>query len=193
MMQLRRWISSKTCPACEGNRYNREVQKVRWNSYSIVDIWNLDISEALPVFKKEPKIERDLLLLKEVGLDYLHLGESTPTLYGGEAQRLKLVAHLSHEQSDTLFVFDEPTIGLHPLDVKVLVQVIQKLLDQGATIIAITHDLNMIVNADNILDLGPRGGKNGGKVVAAGQTQDLIDHPVSLTTEYLANYCRGIL
>jgi excinuclease ABC subunit A len=180
----------QTCPTCEGNRYNHEVQKVKWNSYSIVDILNLDINEALPVFKKEPKIERDLLLLKEVGLDYLHLGESTPTLSGGEAQRLKLVTHLSHKQNDTLFVFDEPTIGLHPLDVKVLVQVIQKLLDQGATIITITHDLNMIVNADNILDLGPRGGKNGGKVVAAGQTQDLIDHPVSLTTEYLANYCR---
>ena len=180
----------QTCPTCEGNRYNHEVQKVKWNSYSIVDILNLDINEALPVFKKEPKIERDLLLLKEVGLDYLHLGESTPTLSGGEAQRLKLVTHLSHKQNDTLFVFDEPTIGLHPLDVKVLVQVIQKLLDQGATIITITHDLNMIVNADNILDLGPRGGKNGGKVVAAGQTQDLIDHPVSLTTEYIANYCR---
>ena len=180
----------QTCPTCEGNRYNHEVQKVKWNGYSIVDILNLDINEALPVFKKEPKIERDLLLLKEVGLDYLHLGESTPTLSGGEAQRLKLVTHLSHKQNDTLFVFDEPTIGLHPLDVKVLVQVMQKLLDQGATIITITHDLNMIVNADNILDLGPRGGKNGGKVVAAGQTQDLIDHPVSLTTEYLANYCR---
>ena len=103
---------------------------------------------------------------------------------------MKLVTHLSHKQDDTLFVFDEPTIGLHPLDVKVLVQVMQKLLDQGATIIMITHDLNMIVNADNILDLGPRGGKNGGKVVAAGQTQDLINHPVSLTTEYLANYWR---
>lgn len=178
------------CPTCEGNRYNPEVQKVKWNGYSIVDILNLDINEAIPVFKKEPKIERDLLLLKEVGLDYLHLGESTPTLSGGEAQRLKLVTHLSHKQDDTLFVFDEPTIGLHPLDVKVLVQVMQKLLDQGATIIMITHDLNMIVNADNILDLGPRGGKNGGKVVAAGQTQDLINHPVSLTTEYLANYWR---
>lgn len=178
------------CPICEGNRYNPEVKKVKWNGYSIVDILNLDINEAIPVFKKEPKIERDLLLLKEVGLDYLHLGESTPTLSGGEAQRLKLVTHLSHKQDDTLFVFDEPTIGLHPLDVKVLVQVMQKLLDQGATIITITHDLNMIVNADNILDLGPRGGKNGGKVVAAGQTQDLINHPVSLTTEYLANYWR---
>ncbi|MDE6554555.1 MAG: AAA family ATPase, partial [Lactobacillus sp.] len=179
----------QTCPTCEGNRYNQEVQKVKWNGYSIVDILNLDINEALPIFKKESKIERDLLLLKEVGLDYLHLGESTPTLSGGEAQRLKLVTHLSHKQDNTLFVFDEPTIGLHPLDVKVLVQVMQKLLDQGATIITITHDLNMIVNADNILDLGPRGGKNGGKVVATGQTKALIKHPESLTTKYLASYC----
>ena len=101
---------------------------------SIVDMLNLDINEALPIFKDVPKIERELKLLKEVGLDYLHLGESTPTLSGGEAQRLKLVTHLSHKQEDTLFVFDEPTIGLHPLDVKILVEVMQKLIQKGATI-----------------------------------------------------------
>lgn len=155
---------------------------------SIVDVLNLDINEALPVFKRVPKIERELELLKEVGLDYLHLGESTPTLSGGEAQRLKLVTHLSHKQDDTLFVFDEPTIGLHPLDVKVLVQVMQKLLDQGATIITITHDLNLIVNADYMLDLGPRGGENGGQIVAEGRPTDLIKKPESLTVRYLADY-----
>lgn len=155
---------------------------------SIVDILNLDINEALPIFKRVPKIERELELLKEVGLDYLHLGESTPTLSGGEAQRLKLVTHLSHKQDDTLFVFDEPTIGLHPLDVKVLVQVMQKLLDQGATIITITHDLNLIVNADYMLDLGPRGGENGGQIVAEGRPTDLIKKLESLTVKYLANY-----
>ena len=137
-----------------------------------------------------PKIERDLQLLKEVGLDYLHLGESTPTLSGGEAQRLKLVTHLSHKQDDTLFVFDEPTIGLHPLDVKVLVEVMQKLLDQGATIITITHDLNLVVNADYMLDLGPRGGENGGRIVAQGQPLELIKDPQSLTVEYLTNYLK---
>ena len=177
-----------TCPTCHGERYNSKIQQVKWHNLSIVDVLNLDINEALPVFKRVPKIERELELLKEVGLDYLHLGESTPTLSGGEAQRLKLVIHLSHKQDDTLFVFDEPTIGLHPLDVKVLVQVMQKLLDQGATIITITHDLNLIVNADYMLDLGPRGGENGGRVVAEGKPADLIKKPESLTVKYLADY-----
>ncbi|MDB6234278.1 excinuclease ABC subunit UvrA [Lactobacillus amylovorus] len=178
----------QTCPTCHGERYNSKIQQVKWHNLSIVDVLNLDINEALPVFKRVPKIERELELLKEVGLDYLHLGESTPTLSGGEAQRLKLVTHLSHKQDDTLFVFDEPTIGLHPLDVKVLVQVMQKLLDQGATIITITHDLNLIVNADYMLDLGPRGGENGGRVVAEGKPADLIKKPESLTVKYLADY-----
>lgn len=178
----------QTCPTCHGERYNPAIQQVKWHGMSIVDVLNLDINEALPVFKKAPKIERELKLLKEVGLDYLHLGESTPTLSGGEAQRLKLVTHLSHKQDDTLFVFDEPTIGLHPLDVKVLVTVMQKLLDQGATILTITHDLNLIVNSDYILDLGPHGGKAGGRIVAEGMPRELVKHPDSLTTRYLADY-----
>lgn len=178
----------QTCPTCHGDRYNQKIQAVKWHGLSIVDVLNLDINEAIPIFKEIPKIERDLLLLKEVGLDYLHLGESTPTLSGGEAQRLKLVTHLSQRQDDTLFVFDEPTIGLHPLDVKVLVHVMQKLLDQGATIITITHDLNLIVNTDYMLDLGPRGGENGGKLVAKGRPLELIKDPHSLTVKYLADY-----
>ena len=178
----------QTCPTCHGDRYNQKIQKVKWHDLSIVDVLNLDINEAIPIFKEIPKIERDLLLLKEVGLDYLHLGESTPTLSGGEAQRLKLVTHLSQRQDDTLFVFDEPTIGLHPLDVKVLVHVMQKLLDQGATIITITHDLNLIVNTDYMLDLGPRGGENGGTLVAKGRPLELIKDPHSLTVKYLADY-----
>ncbi|MDY2992244.1 ATP-binding cassette domain-containing protein, partial [Ligilactobacillus animalis] len=138
----------QTCPMCAGKRFRPEIQAVKWNGYSIVDILDMDVDQALSVFKAEPKILRELELLKEVGLGYLHLGESTPSLSGGEAQRLKLVKHLDHKQETTLFVFDEPTIGLHPLDVKVLLQVMQKLIDQGATIITITHDLNLIVNAD---------------------------------------------
>lgn len=178
----------QTCPTCHGDRFNKEVQQVKWQGMSIVDVLNLDINEALPIFKDVPKIERELKLLKEVGLDYLHLGESTPTLSGGEAQRLKLVTHLSHKQEATLFVFDEPTIGLHPLDVKVLVEVMQKLIQKGATIITITHDLNLMVNADNLLDLGPRGGNKGGKIVAQGRPSDLIRQPESLTVQYLADY-----
>lgn len=178
----------QTCPTCHGDRFNKEVQQVKWQGMSIVDVLNLDIDEALPIFKDVPKIERELKLLKEVGLDYLHLGESTPTLSGGEAQRLKLVTHLSHKQEDTLFVFDEPTIGLHPLDVKILVEVMQKLIQKGATIITITHDLNLMVNADNLLDLGPRGGNKGGKIVASGRPSDLVKKPESLTVQYLADY-----
>lgn len=178
----------QTCSTCHGNRFAQKIEDVKWNGMSIVDVLNLDVNEALPIFKKVPKIERELKLLQEVGLSYLHLGESTPTLSGGEAQRLKLVTHLSHKQNDTLFVFDEPTIGLHPLDVKTLVEVMQKLIDQGATIITITHDMNLMVNADYLLDLGPRGGENGGMVVAQGRPSDLIKNPQSLTTKYLAEY-----
>ena len=178
----------QTCPICAGKRYRPEIQEVKWNGYSIVDVLDMDVDQALSIFKTEPKILRELELLKEVGLSYLHLGESTPSLSGGEAQRLKLVKHLGHKQETTLFVFDEPTIGLHPLDVKVLLQVMQKLIDQGATIITITHDLNLIANADNILDLGPRGGKHGGKIVFSGTLSKLLKHPTSLTAKALANY-----
>ncbi|MDM8332013.1 excinuclease ABC subunit UvrA [Limosilactobacillus pontis] len=178
----------QTCPVCHGERYNNAVQAVKWHNYSIVDLLNLDVRAALPVFEDVPKIERELKLLEEVGLGYLHLGESTPSLSGGEAQRLKLVKHLDRNQATTLFVFDEPTIGLHPLDVKTLLGVMQRLLDRGATIITITHDLNLIANADYILDMGPRGGKNGGQIVATGRPRDLIKNPTSLTTKYLAEY-----
>ncbi|WP_367342353.1 excinuclease ABC subunit UvrA [Limosilactobacillus sp.] len=180
----------QVCPVCHGDRYNNTVQAVKWHGYSIVDLLKLDVRQALPVFKDVPKIEHELQLLQEVGLDYLHLGESTPTLSGGEAQRLKLVKHLNHNQKTTLFVFDEPTIGLHPLDVKTLVHVLQQLLDRGATIIAITHDLNLIVNADYMMDLGPRGGSKGGRIVATGEPLKLADQPTSLTTKYLADYWR---
>lgn len=180
----------QVCPVCNGDRYNQDVQQVKWHGYSIVDILQLDVREDLTVFKDEPKIERELQLLKEVGLAYLHLGESTPSLSGGEAQRLKLVKHLNRNQATTLFVFDEPTIGLHPLDVKTLVNVMQQLLDRGATIVTITHDLNLIVNTDYMLDLGPRGGKNGGEIVASGAPQQLADDPQSLTTKYLSAYLK---
>ena len=178
----------QVCPTCHGDRYNQAVQAVKWHGYSIVDLLKLDVRQALRVFHDVPKIEHELQLLQEVGLDYLHLGESTPTLSGGEAQRLKLVKHLNHNQKTTLFVFDEPTIGLHPLDVKTLVSVLQQLLDRGATIVTITHDLNLIVNADYMMDLGPRGGSKGGQIVATGQPLKLVNASKTLTTKYLANY-----
>ncbi len=124
---------------------------------------DLDVDTALTVFKDEPTIVHTLQTLHDMGLGYLHLGESTPTLSGGEAQRLKLVAHMGRSQKDTLFVFDEPSVGLHPLDVQTLVAVFQRLLQTGATVIAIEHDLDVIANADYVLDLGPKGGAEGGR------------------------------
>lgn len=178
----------QTCPTCHGDRYNEDIQQVKWHGYSIVDLLKLDVREALPVFKSVPSIERELKLLAQVGLAYLHLGEDTPTLSGGEAQRLKLVKHLNRQQQTTLFVFDEPSIGLHPLDVRTLLEVMQGLIKQGATIVIITHDLNLMANADYLIDLGPRGGSNGGQIVAAGTPMELIQKPESLTTKYLAKF-----
>lgn len=178
----------QVCPVCNGDRYNSKIQEIKWQGMSIVDVLKLDIREALKVFKDESKIFRELKFLDEVGLSYLHLGESTPSLSGGEAQRLKLVKHLNRSQEKALFVFDEPTIGLHPLDVKTLVGVMQKLLDRGATLITITHDLNLIANADYMIDMGPRGGKNGGKIVASGAPLELAKRSKTLTCEYLNEY-----
>lgn len=180
----------QVCPRRHGQRYNEDVQQIKWHGYSIVDILQMDVREAMPVFKDVPKIERELQLLDQVGLAYLHLGEDTPTLSGGEAQRLKLVKHLNRPQKTTLFVFDEPSIGLHPLDVRTLLDVMQGLIKQGATIIMITHDLNLMANADYLLDLGPRGGNAGGRVVASGRPADLVKHvpKESLTSRYLAKF-----
>lgn len=178
----------QTCPTCHGDRYNQDIQQVKWHDYSIVDLFKLDVREALPIFRAVPSIERELKLLDQVGLSYLHLGEDTPTLSGGEAQRLKLVKHLNRQQKTTLFVFDEPSIGLHPLDVRTLLEVMQGLIKQGATIVIITHDMNLMANADYLIDLGPRGGSNGGRIVAAGTPAELIKDPRSLTTKYLAEF-----
>lgn len=178
----------QTCPTCEGKRYRQEIMQVKWHGYSIVDLLELDVNEAIPVFAEEDKILKDLKLLKEVGLSYLHLGEDTVSLSGGEAQRLKLVKYLHHRQKTTLFIFDEPSIGLHPLDVKVLLEVMEQLIKQGATIIIISHDPNLIVNSDYLLDLGPKGGSQGGQVVADGKTTEVIADPTSLTTKYLHEY-----
>ncbi|MFC4760500.1 ATP-binding cassette domain-containing protein [Fructobacillus durionis] len=178
----------ETCPTCQGARFNDQAQSIKWQGQSIVDLLNLSVKEALPVFKGEAKIESELKLLDEIGLNYLHLGQATPSLSGGEAQRLKLVSHLHKSQMHTLFVFDEPTIGLHPLDVQTLLGVFNRLKEKGATIIFITHDLDMMTNADWLIDLGPRGGNQGGQLMAMGKPFDLAKEPHSLTTEYLAKH-----
>lgn len=175
----------EVCPYCHGARYKDEIQQIRWHGYNIVDLLNLSVREALAVFETVPKIEKQLQLLDEMGLGYLHLGESTPSLSGGEAQRLKLMSHLNKRQSKTLFIFDEPSVGLHPQDVQTLLGVINSLKAKGATIIIITHDLDLMANADYLIDLGPKGGQAGGQLMASGEPQQLIKTTKSLTLNYL--------
>lgn len=177
------------CPDCGGKRYSTQANNVKiplnGKLFAISDLMNVTADEALVLFEKHKKIREKLKTLCDLGLGYLTLGESTPSLSGGEAQRLKLATELGKEQSDAVFVFDEPTIGLHPQDVCVLLKVFNKLIENGATVIVIEHDLDMIKNADYIIDMGPRGGIAGGKIVATGTPADIANSPASITGKYL--------
>lgn len=175
----------EVCPTCHGKRFNSQVLAVKWQGLSIADVLDYDVDQAIDLFKSNSAIGETLNVLQQMGLGYLHLGEATPTLSGGEAQRLKLTSHMKRSQNDTLFIFDEPTVGLHPLDVRVLLKVFSQLIDQGATVLMITHDLDLMANADYMIDMGPRGGDQGGKIVAKGRPTDLIEDPSSLTIRYL--------
>ena len=146
---------------------------------------SMDVNHALEACKDLKVVRQRLQTLKDLGLGYLTLGEATPSLSGGEAQRLKLASEMGRRQEDSIFVFDEPTIGLHPLDVKVLINVFQKLIDNRATIIVIEHDLDVIRNADYVIDMGPEGGKLGGEVVFSGTPEDMVNCPASKTGRYL--------
>lgn len=178
---------TQVCPQCQGQRYNAETLAVKWHGYSIADILALAVDEALDVFSatEQPAMHQTLMTLHDMGLGYLLLGESTPALSGGEAQRLKLVARLNKRQTGTLFVFDEPTVGLHPLDIQQLIKVFDQLLAQGATVLAIEHDLEMIANADYVVDMGPGGGRLGGQLVATGTPLQVSANPQSVTGHYL--------
>jgi excinuclease ABC subunit A len=178
----------ETCPTCRGKRFNQDILKIKWDGMSIADVLDYDVGHAIALFEDDASISKTLEVLQQMGLGYLHLGESTPSLSGGEAQRLKLTSHMKSRQNDTLFIFDEPTVGLHPLDVHVLLKVFSQLIDQGATVLMITHDLDLMANADYLIDMGPRGGDQGGQIVAKGRPQDLIVNPQSLTTRYLAEH-----
>ena len=174
-----------TCDTCDGTRYSKEVEKTLYNGYNIKDTMKLTIKEALEVFKDKKKIKDKLQILVDLGIGYLTLGESTPALSGGEAQRLKLASEIGKIQDDSIFIFDEPSIGLHPKDVQTLLQVFQRLLDNQATIIVIEHDLDVIKNSDYIIDMGPEGGYLGGRVVARGTVQDIKNSKESITGKYL--------
>ena len=178
------------CPECHGSRYAAEAMKVKHKnkeseSYSLPQIMAMDITSALKACDGLKLVCQRLKVLQDLGLGYLTLGEATPMLSGGEAQRLKLASEMGKTQSDSIFVFDEPTIGLHPLDVQMLLMVFQTLIESGATVIVIEHDMDVIRNADWIIDLGPGGGSKGGRIVATGTPADIKARPESQTGKYI--------
>ena len=179
------------CPDCGGSRYGREaglirrVPKQAERGYTLPELMDMSVDEALAACGDLSLVRRRLTVLHDLGLGYLTLGEETPSLSGGEAQRLKLASEMGKGQSDAVFVFDEPTIGLHPLDVATLLRVFQRLIDNGATVIVIEHDLDVIRNADYILDMGPGGGVHGGRLVAAGAPEAIRACEDSVTGKYI--------
>ena len=173
------------CPECHGSRYGREAYQVRHGDYSLPELMAMDVNTALEACKNMKLVRQRLQVLKDLGLGYLTLEEEPPSLSGGEAQRLKLASEMGRSQSDSVFVFDEPTIGLHPLDVRTLLGVFQTLIEHSATVVVIEHDLDVIRNADFIIDMGPGGGELGGLVVAAGTPEEVAASPNSVTGQYL--------
>ena len=178
------------CPSCRGSRYSKEAGKIFWENkngeqYTLPQLMDMDISSALNACDQLGSIRQRLKVLCELGLGYLTLGEETPGLSGGEAQRLKLASEMGKAQSDSVFIFDEPTIGLHPLDVQTLLGVFETLIQNGATVIVIEHDLDVIRSADYIIDMGPGGGSRGGRIVAAGTLDTICRMPESCTGRYL--------
>jgi excinuclease ABC subunit A len=177
------------CEVCNGRRYNQETLAVKFHGHSIADILDLTIEDALPVLADVPQVRQKLQTLVDVGLGYVHLGQSATTLSGGEAQRMKLARELSKRQTGrTLYLLDEPTTGLHFDDVRKLLEVLHRLTDLGNTVIIIEHNLDVIRNADWILDLGPEGGEEGGRLVGEGRPAKIAKTPGSYTGEFLARY-----
>lgn len=182
-----------TCPQCRGSRYSKDAEKIKYTnkkdksgqSWSLPELMEMNVSTALNACANLKSVRQKLQVLEDLGLGYLTLGEETPSLSGGEAQRLKLASEMGKAQSDSVFVFDEPTIGLHPLDVRTLLDVFQTLIDNGATVIVIEHDLDVIRNADYVIDMGPGGGEAGGRIVAAGTPDEIRETPESITGKFI--------
>ncbi|MCJ7800899.1 MAG: excinuclease ABC subunit A, partial [Candidatus Marinimicrobia bacterium] len=175
-----------TCEVCKGKRYNRETLEIKYKDKNIAEILDMSVEDALQFFKNIPSIFRKLTTLCEVGLGYIRLGQQATTLSGGEAQRVKLATELSKVGSDqTIYILDEPTTGLHFADVKMLLTVLQTLVDRGNTVIVIEHNLDVIKCADWVIDLGPEGGDAGGEVIFTGVPEDLVKHPKSYTGKFL--------
>lgn len=174
------------CETCKGRRYNRETLEVRYKGKSIADVLNMTVEEAVVFFENHPRILRKIATLNDVGLGYISLGQHATTLSGGEAQRVKLAAELAkRDTGKTLYIFDEPTTGLHFQDIEHLLNVLQKLADKGNTVLVIEHNMDVIKAADYIIDLGPEGGERGGYIVATGTPEEVAQHPESYTGQYL--------
>jgi excinuclease ABC subunit A len=184
-----------TCDVCRGRRYNQETLQVKYKDHSIADLLEMAIEDALPVLENIPTIHAKLETLVRVGLGYLHLGQSSTTLSGGEAQRIKLARELSRRQTGkTLYILDEPTTGLHFEDVRKLLQVLHSLVDLGNTVVVIEHHLDVIKTADWLIDLGPEGGERGGTLIAEGTPEDLVRHhsKQSYTAQALKPLLKGV-
>ena len=179
------------CDVCKGKRFTNEILQVHYKEKNISDILNMNIEDAEEFFRDIPMIEDKLKMLNQVGLDYLTLGQSATTLSGGEAQRIKLSKELSKRgTTKTLYLLDEPTTGLHYDDVRKLVDVLQRLVSQGNTVMVIEHNLGVIKSADWIIDLGPEGGDKGGEVVAVGTPEEVSKKSASFTGQYLKRVLR---
>ncbi|MFI6481786.1 excinuclease ABC subunit UvrA [Nonomuraea sp. NPDC050663] len=174
-----------TCPDCQGARYNPAALEVTVDGLTIAEVMRLSVTDAAAHFAAHPKISAPLRAMEEVGLGYLCLGEPTPSLSGGEAQRLRLATALHTDQNGVLYVFDEPSIGLHPADVATLLRVLDRLLEAGATVVVVDHDLDVVANADHVIDLGPGGGPDGGRIVATGTPEQIAADPASVTGGWL--------
>jgi excinuclease ABC subunit A len=174
------------CDVCKGKRYNRETLEVRFRGLSIADVLDLTVEDALAFFENQPRIYQKLHTLNDVGLGYIHLGQSATTLSGGEAQRVKLATELSKRDTGrTFYILDEPTTGLHFEDVRMLLDVLHRLVDRGNTVLVIEHNLDVIKTADWVVDLGPDGGLRGGQVVASGTPEDVAAVKESYTGQFL--------
>lgn len=174
------------CPKCLGKRYNRETLQVHYKGRSINDVLEMTIEDATEFFSQIPKIHRKLKTMLDVGLGYVRVGQAATTLSGGEAQRVKLAAELSKKDTGkTIYILDEPTTGLHFEDIRILLKVLEKLVKKGNTIVVIEHNLDVIKVADYLVDLGPEGGKGGGRIIAQGTPEEVIRNEASYTGQYL--------
>ena len=174
------------CEVCNGKRFNRETLDIRYKGKSISDVLNMTINEAVDFFEHIPKIFKKVKTIQEVGLGYISLGQQSTTLSGGEAQRIKLATELSKiDTGNTFYILDEPTTGLHFEDIRVLMIVLNKLVDKGNTVLIIEHNLDVVKMVDHIIDIGPEGGKNGGQIIFEGTPEEIISCKESYTGKFL--------